>query len=115
MKKFLLCLAAASLAVATPKAAETLKGTVTDSMCKAKHGGDEHAGQAKGDRDCVEKCIKGGSEYAFVSGNKVYTIANQKFDGLKTHAGHQVNLTGEVKGDTITVTKIEMPKTDAKK
>jgi len=114
MKKFLLCLAASGLIVAAPHAAETWKGTISDSMCKAKHGGDEHAGKAKSDRDCVEKCIKGGSDYVFVSGDKVYTIANQKFAGLKTHAGHQVNLTGEMKGDTITVSKIEMPPAEKK-
>jgi hypothetical protein len=115
MKKFLLCLAASALMVAAPRAAETLKGTIGDSMCKAKHGGDEHAGKAKSDRDCVEKCINGGKDYVFVSGDKVYTIANQKFAGLKTHASHEVNLTGEIKGDTITVSKIEMPKAEPKK
>ena len=45
----------------------------------------------------------------FVSGGKTYQIANQDFAGLKTHAGHKVVLTGEMKGDTITVSKIEMP------
>src|SRR5437762_3028339 len=29
---------------------------------------------------------------------------------VKTHAGHMVNLTGDVKGSTIRVSKIEMPK-----
>ena len=28
---------------------------------------------------------------------------------LRTHAGHTVNLTGELKGETIKVSKIEMP------
>lgn len=115
MKKFLLCLAGSTLIVASPHAAETWKGTISDSMCKAKHSGDEHAGKAKSDRACVEKCIKGGEQYVFVSGDKVYTIANQTFAGLKTHAGHQVNLTGEMKGDAITVSKIEMPKAEGKK
>ena len=115
MKKFLLCLAGSALIVAAPNAAETLKGTISDSMCKAKHTGDEHGGKAKGDRDCVEKCIKGGEQYVFVSGEKVYTITNQNFAGLKTHAGHYVNLTGDTKGDAITVSKIEMPKPEGKK
>jgi hypothetical protein len=29
---------------------------------------------------------------------------------LRAHGGHIVNLTGELKGDTIHVSKIEMPK-----
>jgi hypothetical protein len=44
-----------------------------------------------------------------VSEGKTYKIDNQDFAGLKTHAGHNVALTGEMKGDTITVSKIEMP------
>jgi hypothetical protein len=31
-----------------------------------------------------------------------------------THAGHTVMLTGEMKGETVTVSKIEMPKTEKK-
>ena len=45
---------------------------------------------------------------------KVYKIANQSFADLKAHAGHEVNLTGEVKGDSVTVSKIEMPAKDKK-
>ena len=50
----------------------------------------------------------------FVSKDKVYQIAGQKDAALATHAGHTVLLTGEVKGDTITVAKIDIPKTDKK-
>ena len=39
---------------------------------------------------------------------KVYNIDNQDFSALQEHAGHSVRLTGEMKGDTITVSKIEM-------
>ena len=41
--------------------------------------------------------------------NPVYQLTNHDAD-LRTHAGHTVNLTGELKGDTIRVSKIEMPK-----
>lgn len=44
----------------------------------------------------------------------VYKIANQSLAGLKTHAGHEVVLSGDMKDDTITVSNIEMPK-DTKK
>jgi len=45
----------------------------------------------------------------FVSGGKTYQIANQDFADLKAHGGHKVALTGEMKGDSITVSKIAMP------
>ncbi len=80
-------------------------------MCGAKHADGEHGTKKMTDRQCVEACVKGGEKYVFVSdGDKVLKIANQDFDALKAHAGHEVMLTGDLKGDTITVTKIEMPK-----
>ena len=41
---------------------------------------------------------------------KVMKIANQENKDLATHAGHAVKVTGELKGDTITVSTIEMQK-----
>jgi hypothetical protein len=41
-------------------------------------------------------------------------IANQSFEGLATHAAHEVLLTGEIKDGAIVVAKIEMPKTEKK-
>jgi hypothetical protein len=110
MKRTLACIAAAAVLSAVPTiAAETMKGRISDSMCGAKHSSGEHGGAAMSDRACVEKCVKSGEKYVFVSGDKIYKIANQDFAGLKTHAGHEVMLTGDTKNDTITVSKIEMP------
>jgi hypothetical protein len=39
----------------------------------------------------------------------VYSIANQDFANLQTYAGYTVRLTGEMKGDTITVSNVVMP------
>jgi hypothetical protein len=104
-----------ALAAAGPAgAAETWKGTISDAMCAAKHSADKHGDRATSHRDCVEKCINGGGQYVFVSGDKVFKVANQDFAGLKAHAAHEVMLTGEMKGDTITVSKIEMPKAEKK-
>jgi hypothetical protein len=83
---------------------KTWTGTISDSKCGAKHT------MAKmTDRECTEACVKGGSKYVFASEGKVYAIANQDDKDLATHAGHTVMLTGEMKGDSITVWKIEMP------
>ena len=115
MKKILLCLAAAALMVAVPRAADTWKGTLSDAMCAAKHAAEKQGENAQKHRDCIEKCTKGGEQIVFVTGDKVYKIANQNLPALKEHAGHEVNLTGEMKGDTITVSKVEMPKKEAAK
>ena len=114
MRKTLASLAAVALMSSVPLFAAEMKGKISDSMCGAKHGKGEHAGTAASDRECTEKCVKGGEKYVFVSGDKVYKIANQDFAGLKTHAGHEVLLTGDAKDDTITVSKIAMPPADKK-
>ncbi len=89
---------------------QTWTGKISDSMCGAKHNtAGEHGAAKMSDRDCTLACIKEHSaKYVFVQGAKVYKIDNQDFAALQEHAGHSVKLTGEKKGDTITVSKIEM-------
>jgi hypothetical protein len=89
-------------------AEQTWTGQISDSACGKKH---EEAAEGNGvmpDRECTQACIRGGSQYVFVVDGKVLKIANQDNKDLATHAGHTVKLTGDLKGDTITVTKIEM-------
>jgi hypothetical protein len=93
-----------SWAAGAMAADQTLTGVVSDSMCGTKHGMANMS-----DRDCTQMCAAQGSQYVLISGGKIYKLANRAGD-LKTHAGHTVNLTGEVKKDTIAVSKIEMPK-----
>lgn len=111
MKKILglttVILMSASLALAAEK---TWTGKISDSKCGRSHkSAIEHAGQKLSDADCVKACVKGGGKYVFVSGGKIYNIDNQDFAALEEHAGHTVKLTGEMTGDTIKVTGIEMP------
>jgi hypothetical protein len=90
-------------------AEKTWKGKISDSMCGRSHkSAIEHAGKKLSDTDCVNACIEKGAKYVFVEGGKVYNIENQDFADLKAHAGHSVKLTGEMTGDTIKVSKIEM-------
>ncbi len=82
-------------------ASQSLIGVITDDMCKRKHT----MMPGKPDSDCVRACVKAGSKYALVAGDKIYALkgdANQ-FDGL---AGKKVKVNGEVTGTTITVSKI---------
>jgi hypothetical protein len=117
MKKFALLTAALMFAAAPFVAAaeKTWDGVLGDSRCNAKHSKAEHGSQTDSDHDCVAKCVSGGQKYVFVSGGKTYQIANQDFADLKAHGGHTVALTGEMKGDSITVSKIVMPKKDTAK
>lgn len=98
------------VAPALPFAAEqTWAGKISDSACGAKH---EEAAEGQGvmaDRDCTQACIRGGSKYVLVVDGKVIQIANQDNKDLATHAGHAVKMTGELKGNAIVVSKIEMP------
>jgi hypothetical protein len=95
---------------AAPRAAEqTWKGQISDNLCGAKH---EEAAEGQGkmpDRECTLACVRGGSKFALIADGKMFQIANQDLEDLKTHAGHVVLVTGELKGETITVSKIVMP------
>ncbi len=115
MKKIAL-LAAAVLFAASPlfAAEKTWNGTISDSTCGAHHPAGEHDGKKMTASDCTKACVEGGAKYVFVSGGKIYQIANQDYAGLKDHAGHHVELTGEMSGDSITVSKIEMPSSKKK-
>src|ERR1043166_6351489 len=116
MKKFAMLAAAILFAAAPALAAEkTMTGTIGDSKCGVKHSKAEHGSQTYSDHDCVNKCVDGGSKYVFVAGGNTYQIANQDFAGLKDHAGHKVALTGDVKGDSVTVSKVDMPEQPAAK
>ena len=81
-------------------------GAISDKMCGADH---KKMGGTMSDRDCTLACTKGGTPYVFVVDGKVYQLSGHDGD-LKTHAGHTVHLTGELKGETIRVSTIEMPK-----
>ena len=82
-------------------------GQIADSACGISHAKmlAEHK-DLKTDRDCTLACIKAGSKFVFVSDGKVFNIANQKLAGLTANVGETVELTGTMKGDTITVSKI---------
>jgi hypothetical protein len=74
----------------------TMNGMISDSMCGASHAKmmEMHKDAKMTDRDCTLTCIKGGGKFVFVSGEKVYTIANQNLAALTEHAGETVSLTG---------------------
>ena len=87
----------------------TWTGKISDSMCGADHK--DNGGTMAKDHACANDCVKThGGTYVFVNNadKKIYKIDNQKLADLETHAGHVVEITGELKGDTITVSKVTM-------
>ena len=111
MKKFVLFAAAILFATAPAlmAAEKTWNGVLSDAKCNGKHSKDEHGATARrAITTAPPSASRAARRHVFVSGGKTYKIANQDFAGLKDHAGHKVALTGEMKGDTITVSKIEM-------
>jgi hypothetical protein len=97
----------AALVTALSSYAASWTGEISDSACGASHAKmmAEHK-DLKTDRDCTLACVKAGSKYVLVSDGKVYAIENQSLPALQQRAGQMVEVTGDLKGDTITVSKI---------
>jgi len=82
---------------------QTLTGEVSDAMCGVKH---EMPGKAA---DCTRSCVKHGSKYALVVGDKVYTLETSDpaaLDKLSDLAGAKAKVTGDVDGTTVTVKSV---------
>ncbi len=103
MTKKLIATAALFLAFCSVSAfGEDWKGTVTDSMCSAKH-----VAGTKDDVECAQKCMKMGDKAVLVVGDKVYKIDNQ--DAVAKHIGHKVNVSGTMVSEgTIHIDKVTM-------
>jgi hypothetical protein len=102
---FLLLLLGAGLSVG-PAAAKgkTFTGTVSDSMCGAKHAMPGNAAE------CTRACVGKGSKYALVVGDKVYTLETTDKAALETldkQAGAKATIVGTEKDNTITVTSVK--------
>ncbi len=81
-------------------ATRTIEGVISDTMC-----GKKHMLPGKTDAQCIQECIKSGSSYALVAGDKVYTLAG-KPQVIAPFAGRHVKIEGDLKGNTITFTSI---------
>ena len=99
----LLALAIAAVPSLAAGKRQTLTGEVSDAMCGAKH---QMPGQAA---DCTRACVKHGSNYALVVGDKVYTLETSDqaaLDKLDKLAGAKAKVTGTLDGTTITVKSV---------
>jgi len=78
-----------------------LSGYIEDSHCA---GSKTAMSEGMSRVNCVKKCLKEGASAVFVSGDKVYKIANQK--AVLKYAGENVTIDGKLTDDTIEVAKI---------
>jgi hypothetical protein len=105
LSKFTMLLALAG-AMAVPSLGagkQTFTGEIGDAMCGAKH---EMSGSAA---DCTRECIKQGSKYALISGDKVYTLETTDkatLDQLDKLSGEKAKVTGTLEGTTIQVASV---------
>lgn len=82
---------------------QTFTGVVTDAMCGAKH---MMAGDPKG---CLQACVKQGSKYALVVGDKVYTLETSDkaaLSELEKLGGEKATVSGTLNGSTIEVSSV---------
>jgi hypothetical protein len=82
---------------------ETFTGTITDTMCGAKHT----MMRDQPDDKCVQMCVKGSSEYALFDGQNVLKLSDQSKPAK--FAAQKVKVTGTLnpKTRTIKIDKIE--------
>jgi hypothetical protein len=95
---FALTVFAGTFASASP---QTLVGVITDDMCGRKHA----MMPGKPDADCIRECVKAGSHYALLAGDKLYVLKGdaKQFEKL---AGKKVQVSGNMTGTTVAVSSM---------
>lgn len=88
----------------TPEAApvRTFSGVITDAHCGAKHKLRDEA-----PADCTRICVRDGSRYVLVDGDKIYELRGDIVQ-LNRSAGERVTLTGSLRGNTIDITAMNV-------
>jgi hypothetical protein len=83
--------------------AETFTGTITDTMCGAKHT----MMKDQPDDKCIKACVKGSSDYALFDGQNVFKLSDQSKPAK--FAAQKVKITGTLdpKTKTIKITTID--------
>jgi hypothetical protein len=97
--KTITAVALMTMGLAAGAMAAEFKGFVEDTKCSTMPA-------MKGDADCAQKCIKGGSPAVLVTPDgKIYKISNQ--DKIVASAGLNVTVTGKLAGDTLTIDSVK--------
>ena len=94
-----------ALGTRADSAKKTLTGIVTDAECGKTHG------MMKGmsDAGCTRMCVKGGSAYALVVGDKVIELRGHSED-LYKYAAQKVTVSGTMHGKDLLVESVKPAK-----
>jgi hypothetical protein len=79
-------------------ATKTFAGMITDSRCGARHSKDS----GKTSAECARACVRNGSHYVLVDGEKVYALEGG-LTQIENLAGERAEVVGMLEGDTIRV------------
>ena len=82
----------------------TLTGTVSDSTCGA-----SHVAKDKSPAECTRECLRAGSKYALVVGQRVYTLDGHEAE-VDKFAGEKATVKGRVTGEKVTVESVTAAK-----
>ena len=85
---------------------QAFSGVVTDSRCGARHTSSQQNAS-----ECVRMCVRDGSRYIIVDGDKNYKLAGNLVQ-VSQLAGQRVNVTGVLNGDTINVSSASLQAED---
>lgn len=94
----ILALGASQLSAANQ---QQLTGVVSDSMCGA-----SHMAKDKTAAECTRMCVKDGSKYALVVGDKVYTLSGHEAE-LDKLAGEKATINGDLSGTNVKVSSVQ--------
>lgn len=92
---------AATVAATAANQDKTLTGVISDSMCGA-----SHMAKDKTAAECTRMCVKDGSKYALVAGDKVYTLSGHEAE-LDKLAGAKATIKGDVSGTNVKVSSVQ--------
>ncbi|HVB87233.1 MAG TPA: hypothetical protein VNK23_11280 [Candidatus Dormibacteraeota bacterium] len=87
-------------------AAKTVTGVVTDMDCGRSHAMMKGSGS---DAECVRMCVKGGSAYGLVVGDKVIELRGHSTE-LNKYAAQKVTVSGTMHGKDLLVASVKPAK-----
>lgn len=79
---------------------QTFQGVVTDEHCGARHKDPQ-----KSPSDCARICVRNGSKYALVDGDRTYKLEGNDAD-LARFAGQRIELSGTMRDNTISIGRV---------
>jgi hypothetical protein len=79
---------------------KTYSGVITDSHCGARH-----MDSSKSPAECTRMCVRNGSKYTLIDGDKRYALQGQE-NNLDKLAGERAKIGGALDGDTIKVSSV---------